>query len=817
MKLPLTWLKDFVTVRTSPEKLAQLLTLSGSEVEQIIPSTALGTSRGPEVSGIIVGLVEEVKQHPNADRLKVCLVRVLASEQPRTIVCGAPNVAAGQKVPVALPGTVLPNGVELRAATIRGVESSGMICAADELALGDDHSGIIVLDPKAEVGTPAAKWLGAADITLDVKVTPNRGDCLSIRGLAREVAILTKQKLKEPAPARHASQGVAGGPKLVEGKSKNTVQVKVQDTKSCSQYVARLVEGITIKSSPVEVQERLASVGIRPINAVVDATNYVMLELGQPLHAFDADKLNQIVVRSAKPNEQLVTLDGEKRNLLTSDLVIADKQRAIAIAGVMGGQDTEVSEHTKRVIIESARFDPIRVRLTAQRLHLRSEASNRFEKGIDPALAIEAADRCAAYIAAWADGVVAKGRVVAGKKPLVSKVITLTLAEVERLIGARVPAAKMKAMLTSLGCKVQATKTALRVVPPSWRLDLIIPADLVEEVGRLMDYNTLKPTLPHIPQRAPEQSSSFAFTSTVRHRLVAAGLTETPTYSFYSKELAESFDLADQPHAELANPLNPDQALLRRSLMPQLLTVAGKQSATRDSLRIFEVGRAFWPANRTMPEERTMLGIVDVRKVGLPASASAQPWQAGDPFLAVKGVVEAMCRSLGLHDVRYHGSTSTAARITVGTEAIGIIGSVRQKYADAVKLRKPAAFAEIDLSLLMEQPRHITKAQPLPVYPSVERDLAFALPHPVAHAELIREVRGVDPLILKVQGIDRFSLANGNRARLDAPPGSRAGVSITLRVTFQSPGTTLTSDDVQGIVERIAQRMDEAFSAEFRR
>lgn len=771
MKLPLTWLKDFVTVRTSPEKLAQLLTLSGSEVEKI--------ERGPEVSGIVVGYIEDVTKHPNADRLKVCKVRVEQNGELRTIVCGAPNVSVGQKVPVALPGSVLPNGVELGKVTIRGVESSGMICAADELALGDDHSGIIVLDPKADIGAPAGKWLGAADTTFEVKVTPNRGDCLSVRGLAREVAILTKQKLKEPTP------------KLLEGKQKNSISVKIQDAKGCSQYVARLVEGITIKPSPVEVQERLRSVGVRPINAVVDATNYVMLELGQPLHAFDANKVNAIIVRGAKPNEQLITLDGEKRNLLTSDLVIADKQKAIAIAGVMGGQATEVSERTTRVIIESARFDPIRVRLTAQRLRLRSEASNRFEKGIDPCLAVEAADRCAAYIAAWTDGVVAKGRVVAGKKPSTPKAISLPLAEVERLLGTRVPAAKVKSMLVSLGCKVSGTKSAFRVVPPSWRLDFTIPADLVEDIGRLLDYNTLTPTLPHIPQRAPEPSSTFNFTSTVRHRLVAAGLTETPTYSFYSKALAADFDLADQPHAELANPLNPDQALLRRSLMPQLLTVAGKQSATRDSLRIFEVGRAFWPGNKTMPEERTMLGIVDVRKVG-------------DPFLGVKGVVEALCRSLGLHDVRYHGSTSTAARITVGTEAIGIIGTVRQKYADSVKLRKPAAFAEIDLSLLMEQPRHVTKAQPLSVYPSVERDLAFALPHPVPHAELIREVRSLDQLILKVQGIDRFSLPGGK-------------VSITLRVTFQSPGTTLTSDDVQGIVERIAQRMDEVFSAEFRR
>ncbi len=770
MKLPLSWLKDFVSIRTSPEKLAQLLTLSGTEVERV--------ERGPDVSGVVVGLVEDTKQHPNADRLKVCKVKILKTEEPRIIVCGAPNVAPGQKVAVALPGTSLPNGITLQRATIRGVESDGMICAADELGLGTDHTGIIVLDAKAEVGEPAAKWLGSSETTFDLTITPNRGDCLSVRGISREISVLTKQPLKPNAV------------KLVEGKQKNTVKVKIQDAKGCSQYVTRLVEGVTIKPSPAFVQDRLQAAGVRPINAVVDATNYVMLELGQPLHAFDADKVKAIVVRSAKPNERLVTLDGQTRNLQSADLIIADKQKAIALAGVMGGQESEVGEHTTRVLIESARFDPARVRLTAQRLGLRSEASNRFEKGIDPALAVEAADRCAAYIAEWADGVVAKGRTVVGKKSAASKAITLTLADIQRILGVKIPVSKAKATLVSLGCKVSTSKTALRVVPPSWRLDLVLNVDLIEELGRLMDYNTLPTTLPRSHQRPPVQLNQFTFNLGLSHRLVAAGYTETPTYSFYSKALAEAFDLLDQPHSELANPLNPDQALLRRSLMPQLLTVAGKQSATRDTLQIFEIGRAFWPGNKDIPEERTMLGIVCVQK-------------NGDPFLQVKGTVEALCRGLGIHDVRFHSSASTAARITVGTDAVGIIGRVREKYAGVVKLRKPAAFAEIDLSMLLDQPRHVTKVKAMPVYPSVERDLAFALPHAVPHAELVRALRSVDPLILNVQGIDRFSLPGGK-------------VSVTLRITFQSPGTTLTSDDVEGIVDKLATTMAETFSAELR-
>ncbi len=771
MKLPLNWLKDFVPVRVSPEKLAQVLTLAGIEVEHL--------DRGPEVSGVVVGVVESVVKHPNADRLKVCQVRVLAAGEPRTIVCGAPNVAAGQKVAVALPGSVLPSGIEIRPATIRGVESSGMICAADELAMGDDHTGIIVLNSKAGVGEPAGKWLGASDVTFDITVTPNRGDCLSVRGVAREVAVLTKQKLKAPRP------------QLAEGTQKNGVKISIKDLKGCPQYVARVVEGIRVQPSPVHVQERLRAAGVRPINAVVDATNYVMLELGQPLHAFDTDRTgDRMFIRSAKAGETLVTLDGQSRKLVGLDLVIATPKQVVALAGVMGGQDTEVHERTTRVTIESARFDPARIRLTAQRLNLRSEASNRFEKGIDPALAIEAVDRCAAYIAEWADGVVAKGRVMAGKKASAPRPIVLTPTDVERLLGVRVTAAKVKAALMSLDCNVAGAGARFRVTPPTWRLDLRIAADLVEEIGRLQDYNTLTPTLPHVPQRPPEQAPTYTFAKDIRHRLVAAGLTETPTYSFYSKNLAQQFDLLDQPHAELENPLNPDQALLRRSLMPQLLTVAGKQSATRDHLAIFEIGRCFWPAKSAAPEERMLLGIVEVRKVG-------------DPFLTVKGYVDALCRGLGIADVRYHSSNSSAARITVGTEAVGIIGTVRQKYAEAVKLRKPAAFAEIDLSLLLAQPRRTTKVKPLPLYPSVERDLAFAIPQPVPHAELVRVVRGVDPLILTVRGIDRFALKNGQ-------------VSVTLRVTFQSPGTTLTSEDVDGIVEKIAGSLRQVFNAQLR-
>lgn len=772
MKLPLSWLKDFVTVRTSPDKLAQLLTLSGSEVEKII--------RGPQVHGVVVGLVEHTEQHPNADRLKVCKVRVQVGEEPRTIVCGAPNVAAGQKVPVALPGTVLPNGIELKDATIRGVESHGMICAADELGLGEDHSGILVLDAKAPIGDDAAKWLGSAETVLDLDITPNRGDCFSIRGLAREVAVLTNQKLK------------TSNSTLKEGKQKNATKVKIIDSKGCSQYVTRVVDGVTIKQSPPWVQDRLRAVGVRPINAVVDAANYVMFEIGQPLHTFDADTVGQIVVRSAKSNERLTTLDGQMRTLQSTDVIIADAKQAIAIAGVMGGQATEVTDRTTRILIESAQFDPIRIRLTAQRLSLRSEASSRFEKGIDPALAVEAADRCAAYIAEWCDGVVAKGRTMTGKKVATPKAIIVPITEVERLLGVRVPVSKIKNLLMALGCKVVGTKIAFRVTPPTWRTDLHIPADLVEEIGRLLDYNTFTPTLPVMRQQVQPLPAPLQLATSMRQRLVAAGLTEISTYSFYSQDLAERFALDDQQHLAVENPFNPEQALMRRSLMPQVLQVAGEQSANREQLGIFELGRVFWPTGnaKALPEEQQMLAIVRVTS-------------SGDPFIQLKGIVEDMLHALHVQDVRFHASTNTSARLTIGNEPVGIIGLVGDRYAKAVKLRRPAAFCELDCSLLGNLPRVHAKVKPLSVYPSVERDLAYALPEPVPHAEFVRVIRAVDPLILNVRGIDRFKLPDGK-------------VSVTLRVTFQSPGKTLTGEVVQAIVDRLTHTLGEVFHATLR-
>lgn len=772
MKLPLSWLKDFVPVRLSAEKLAEVLTLSGSEVEKI--------ERGPKVDGVVVGHVLKVEKHPNADRLRVCQVQVDANA-PRTIVCGAPNITVGQKVPVALPGTTLPNGLTLEKATIRGVASEGMVCAADELGLGEDHSGILVLNPAAKIGTPAGQWLGSGDTVLDLDITPNRGDCLSIRGLAREVAALTNQNVRTPVI------------KLQEDKAKADVKVKIADVRVCPEYVVRIIDGVQVGESPIKIQDRLRAAGLRPVNAVVDATNYVMLELGQPLHAFDGKSIRSIVVRRALSNESLTTLDGVRRSLVQSDIVITDGKKVIALAGVMGGAETSVSNATTKIVLESARFDPISVRKTAQRLSLRSDASTRFEKGIDPAVAVEAVDRAAAYIAEWCGGVVLRGRVRAGKAAPAPKRIAVTLDHVSKLLGISITASQAKKLLVSLGCKVAGSTKVLQVTPPTWRMDLRIPEDVIEELGRLTDYNTLTPTLPVTQQHIPTFPPEYQLVRTTRQRLVAAGSTEVATFSFYSQQLAQAFALADEPHMAVANPLNPDQALLRRSLMPLLLSVAGKQSADRDQLSIFEVGRVFWPTSSNRPpEERRMLGMVVVD-------------QHADAFLRVKGLVADLCHALGLPDVRIHASTNRSARILAGAEPIGIIGWVGEKYATAAKLKRPAAFCEIDLSLVATLPTNGLKVKPVPLYPSVERDIALVLPAGklISHVDLARTIRAVDPLILSVKGFDRFTL-----------PDQR--LSVALHITFQSPGKSLTGHEVQAILDTVTRAVRDAFGAELR-
>ena len=490
MKLSLNWLKQYVKFKQTPEKLAEILTLAGIEVERI-------EKLGRGLENVVVGQIKTIVGHSGANNLVVCKVNVGKSRN-LNIVCGAKNIKLMDKVPVALVGAVLPNGVKIEARKIRGINSEGMLCAEDELGLGDDHAGILILDSNLRIGQNFGKAIGLNDIVFDLSLPPNRADWYSVLGIARELAALTKQKLDVKRYATKESK---------ERSIKKHLSVKIQDYDLCPKYVAKVVKNVKIKESPAWLKSRLLAYGVKPINNVVDISNYVMIEMGQPLHIFDYHKVGgkKIIVRRAKKGEKIKTLDNQERNLDSQILVIADNKNPIAVAGVMGGFDSEVTKKTKDIIIESAIFKPLSIRKTRQKLGLVTEASTRFEKGIWSDLPASAAERAAAMISQLADGEVIKDRIIKAKKEYKPQMIKVSLDYVNKLIGIEFGLNQAKRILESLKFKVEVSKDQiLNVTVPSWRQDVKIPAEVAEEVGRLYGWNKLKPTAIYSELKPPK-------------------------------------------------------------------------------------------------------------------------------------------------------------------------------------------------------------------------------------------------------------------------------------------------------------------------
>lgn len=916
MKLPLNWLREFVKFKETPEKLAELLTLSGSEVERI----ERGVRMDPK---IVVGEVKTVIQHPTADRLKVTKVDVGSSSQ-LSIVCGATNVKPGMKAACALPGVKLATGERLERATIRGVESEGMLLAEDELGFGPDHTGIVSLDSDAKVGEPVGKWLGSNDVTLELEITPNRADCLSVIGLAREVAALTKRELDVK---RYELTEVAP-----EAKTKLTV--KANDAKSCPKYIARVVRGVKVSPSPQWMQSRLRSVGIRPINNVVDATNYVMFELGQPLHAFDAAKVGKrIVVRRARRGEKLTTLDEVQRKLESADIVITDGKKPIAIAGVMGGRESEVSERTHEVILESAIFDPISIRRTARRFNLRSEASSRFERGIDWALSEKAVNRAAALLQLIASGKVLKGQVSAVTgKPYLRPVVSTTAEAINSLLGTKLEAKAMVELLERLHIPVSVivgqALTALErkkveeklvessrkllgrtyerggkqkgsfdcssfiqyvfrqvsivlprttveqfnvgkalkarsfqvgdllftkgdrphystlapngvghvgmyvgngkviqakdgvgvvevpvrafttkdyrgarrilgvempetilVVPPTSRRDLSIPADIAEEVGRLYGYNEMKPTLLTGILQPHKTDAPHDLRESLRDTLIALGCTETFSYSFYGERIAQEFHLEPGHHFTVTNPFNPDQALLRSSLIPNLIHQVEANLAEQDAVLFFEIGRVFQSLPRSSTElilrgERQKLAVAAWTRLGK----------------AYELLHQALLRTLGI--VGIEEDEMTTKKFGLQAEQVFVRGhELGERRWVTVKQAAPIHVFELDVDLLVGFIRASRPAfKRFPDLPPVRRDLAVAVPVDTRYADLRRTILAVDSLVEFVEGFERFPLPDGK-------------VSYAFHITYRSAKRTLTGEEVNRIHDRITKRLVEKFHA----
>ena len=779
MKVPLSWLKQYVDVDLPAQDLAHRLTMAGIEVGEV------------EVIGgwseVFVGHVTGVRPHPNADRLRLCVVST--GSEDLEVVCGAPNVAVGQNICFAKVGANIYNTHTerhevLEAAKIRGVESQGMICSAVELGLGDDHSGIIELPEDAPVGALLDDYLG--DTVLDLELTPNRLDCLSVLGVAHEVAALTGKTVKEP----ETNYKEAGAPITEQ------IDISVGSPELCRRYTASLLQGVKIGPSPQWLQDRLTRAGLRPINNVVDVTNFVMLEYNQPLHSFDYDLIKDatVIVRRARPDEMLTTLDGVERKLTVENLVIADANDAIGIGGVIGGANSEISVNTVNVLLESATFEGTNNRKTAQTLGLRTEATLRFEKGLRPELAPIALRRATGLIQEVAGGTVAPGIVdVLSDEGADAPVVPLTGEKIRRMLGMEVDQKRVQETLDALGFTWEsAGEFELKVTVPYWRNDVNIEEDLVEEVVRTIGYDSVPTTMlsSSIPFQQPVPVMGLR--DQIKDLLASEGIQEVinyPLVTLQQLEQVEQLDPANLP-MRVTNPMSADREYLRTTLRASLLaTLAANQGHGAGPFRLFEAGRVFWPREGDLPDEReTVAGVL----AGLRHEPS---WLEDDSlldFYDAKGVVELVLNRLGVlatyepsDDPSFH--PGRCAVIKVEDAVIGVVGEVHPVVMDRLGLESPqvAAFELYLGPILAALPDGQQQFEPLPRYPSATRDLALVMPTDVDAGQVTR-------LILRHRGVDRADLFD-IYAGENIAEGTK---SLAFHVYFQARDRTLTNEEV---------------------
>ncbi len=801
MKVPLKWLKEYVAVTLPVTELAERLAMAGTEV------------KGTEVIGgkwenILVGEVITVEPHPNADRLRLVTVE-LGTEQP-TVVCGAPNLRLGDKVAFARVGAELIDGhsgqkIILKPAKIRGVVSSGMVLSEKELGISDIHEGIMVLPPEAPVGAPLAECLG--DTIFDLDITPNRPDLLSVIGVAREVAALTGEEPSIPEVSYEAK----GAP------IEEQVSVEIAAPQLCSRYSASLIYGIKIAESPRWLKSRLLASGMRPINNIVDVTNYVMLEYGQPLHAFDFFKLwgnKKIIVRRAGGGEVMVSLDGVERALQGDMLVIADEKQAVAIAGVMGGASSEVSQETTSILLESANFAPASIHHTSSSLRLISESSMRFERGIRPELTLLALKRATQLILLLAGGEAAKGLidVYPGRKE--PEPISLSTERLERLLGVEFSPQQIVAALTSLGFNCEPTSSAseFRVRAPYWRSDIHLEADLIEEVARIVGYDKIPTTMlsRSLPRQDPEPG--LGLKKKAGQSLVGYGFQEVITYSLTGREMLEkalpgSGSLKALP-LRVANPMTADQEYLRTSLRGNLLAALAANRRHEDGpIRLFELGRVYLARHNDLPDESEILSGL------LSSTGLEKSWPGGDEpfsFFDAKGVVEGLLTRLDVtpsfEEAGDEGLRPGAqAAVVVAGNKLGVVGELHPKVAEAFEVSGAVYLFEINLTALLPYTIGHKVFQPIQRFPAVVRDIALVVDVGLSHRQVVDVIRGF-PLVQKVALFDVYS---GKQV----PVGKK---SLAYRLTFQSSTHTLTDEEANKVQQQILAKLSSELGASLR-
>lgn len=778
MRIPFSWLREFTPVEAPADELAVRLPVHGLQVEEIVRP-------GAEISGVVVARVLEIEEVPRAE--KVILSRVDAGDGPREVFVGVRNISPGDLVPYATPGSRLPGGREIGRREMFGRTSEGMLCSPQELGVSDDHSGIMILDSEAKIGQDIRETLGLDDEILDIDITPNRPDLLSVVGVAREVAALYKLPLTVPP----AGLSEGGRP------AREHAAVTIEDARGCPRYIARVITGVSVGPSPSWMQRRLIACGMRPISGPVDVTNYVLLELGHPQHAFDLAKLRgrAIVVRRPRKGERsLTTLDGVERALERDDVLICDAEGPVAVGGIMGGAESEVGEGTSEILLEAAYFAPQRILRTARRMGLRTEASVRFERGADPEAPPAAAARAAGLIAQVCAGTVSEEAIDVHPKPVKVRPIRLRVARANDVLGIRETPEDMAAGLTSLGCAVASqTRTSIRVVPPSFRPDLKIEDDLIEEVARLYSYERIPATLPssgRVGGLTPEQTRRRL----ARRLMLGAGLSEAQTLSMLPPSLPDRLGLAgDHPWRNtlaLANPLSEEESVLRPSLIPGLLLVASKNLARRNTtVSLFEIGNTFTPSAEELPSEDLRVGWLQTGPV---PTSWHRPHRDFD-FFDAKGVLMRLAEGLGVDGLRLEAAErepmhpGRCARVTLGGQEVGVVAELHPRAARALDLASRVAVGELSLAQLIASATTAAAGE-LPRFPAVSRDLALLVPAPTPAAEVEQIIRGAGGDLL--EAVEVFDVYPGEEF------GRPGKVSLAFSLSFRHPDRTLTDTEV---------------------
>jgi phenylalanyl-tRNA synthetase beta chain len=783
VKIPYEWLNEFVVLDIDPYELASRLTMRGFEVEAI-------EEYKPSLDGVCVGEVVKIDLHPDAKNLTVCRVRTDKETLP--IVCGAKNVQEGDKVPVAMVGSTLAGGFSIERKDIRGVESLGMLCSEKELGLSDDHSGIFILPKDIATGTNLDEMAGLRDFVFDINVPPNRGDCLSVYGIAREVGSILNQRAKLPVFKLNSASN---------DDIKDLVSLDIKDLDACPRYVLRMITGVSMVQAPFWIRQRIQKCGMRPINAIVDVTNYVMLELGQPLHAFDYHSLRdkRIEVRVAGGDTVFRTLDGDDRKLVSGDILICDGSGPVAIAGIMGGENSEITENTKDIALESAFFNPLLIRQTARRLGIRSEASLRFEKGIDLDNVDFAAERAMFLMNVSAGGTVVKGKQEIYEKKD-SKSIFVSFGKIIDILGTPVEHSVIISSLRSVDLHiVKEEETGFVVSVPNFRHDLDEYIDIIEEVARIYGFDHIPATTPVGASQAHKREKSSVYFKSVKEYFTACGFFELINFAFFSVKDIENFTI--QPSDErfvgvpIMNPISKDYEVMRTFVAPNVLkSIAYNLNRGARNLRFFETGKVFFTGCEELPLEYPAICFAMTGK------ERDYFWRDPCPeydFFDVKGILEGLTARLGLSVSFVRSSEpflnrSNSADVLLEGAKVGWLGEIEEKVLRSYDIEQKVYCSELRFDIMMQKGFTDVQYKAIPRYPQVTRDFAFLVDDTVMVATMIEQIETISPLIVSVGVFDMFR---------------KETKSIALRVIFQSYEETLTDETVNALQEIIIQKV----------